>query len=156
MTVEQQIDAFVQGIHCATTQAIAVNLAGDQAVCTMFDNYYNAVASKLELAMALTGWSSNSVIRNVNQLSKNNIPKQKNAVVMIPKDEHHTKYYPIFLQIIGHIIPSRTKNKNRTSSCNNLYFVHSYIKSGGTTNIIILRIPLHYHSLPNSIYYHIN
>ena len=28
MTIEQQIDAFIQGIQCATTQAIVVNLAG--------------------------------------------------------------------------------------------------------------------------------
>ena len=32
MTIEKQIDAFVQGIQCAITQSIVVNLAGDQAV----------------------------------------------------------------------------------------------------------------------------
>ena len=80
MTVEQQIDAFVQGIHCPTTQAIVVNLAGNQAVRTTFDNYYNAVASKLELAMTLTGRSSNSVTRNVNQVSKTtNVQKRKSG-----------------------------------------------------------------------------
>ena len=78
MTVEQQIDAFVQGIQCSTTQSIVVNLAGNPAVRTSFDNYYNAVASRLELAMTLTGKGTTSVTRNVNQVSKN-IPKRKNG-----------------------------------------------------------------------------
>ena len=80
MTIEQQIDAFVQGIQCATTQAIVVNLAGVQAVRTSFDVYYNAVASKLELAMTLTGKSNNNVTRNVSQVTKtSNPPKRKNS-----------------------------------------------------------------------------
>ena len=70
MTVEQQIDAFVQGIQCATTQSIVVNLAGDQTVRTSFDDYYNAVATRLELAMTLTGKTNNTVTRNVNQMTK--------------------------------------------------------------------------------------
>ena len=79
MTIEQQIDAFVQGIQCATTQSIVVNLAGDQAVRASFDDYYNAVASRLELAMTLTGKSTHTVTRNVNQVTKKVDPsKRKN------------------------------------------------------------------------------
>ena len=66
MTVEQQINAFVQGIQCATTQSIVVNLAGDQTVRTSFDEYYNVVASKLELAMTFTGKSNSTITWNVN------------------------------------------------------------------------------------------
>lgn len=80
MTIEQQIDAFVQGIQCPTTQSIVVNLAGNPAVRTTFDDYYNAVASRLELAMTLTGKSTTSVTRNVNQLTKStSTPKRKNG-----------------------------------------------------------------------------
>lgn len=66
----KQIDAFVQGIQCATTQSIVVNLAGNQGACTTFDDYYNALVSRLELAMILAGKTSNSATRNVNQVSK--------------------------------------------------------------------------------------
>ena len=72
MTVEKQIDSFVQGIQCATMQSIVVNLAGDRTVRTSFDQYYNAVASRLELAMTLTGKSNHSVTRNANQVTKTN------------------------------------------------------------------------------------
>ena len=78
MTVEQQIDAFVQGIQCSTTQSIVVNLAGNAAVRTTFDDYYNAVVSRLELAMTLTGKGTNSVTCDNSQVLKN-IPKQKNG-----------------------------------------------------------------------------
>ena len=79
MAVEQQIDAFVQGIQCATIQAIVVvHLASNQAVCTSFNEYYNAVASTLKLAMTLTGKLSNVVMLNVSQVTKsNNTPKGK-------------------------------------------------------------------------------
>lgn len=77
MTVEQQIDAFVQGIQCATTQSIVVNLAGNQTVRASFDEYYNAVASRLELAMTLTGKSASTVTRNVNQVSKTSDPSKR-------------------------------------------------------------------------------
>lgn len=70
MSIEQQIDAFVQGIQCSVTQSIVVNLAGDQTVRTSFDTYYNAVASRLELALTLTGKSNTSVTRQVNQVTK--------------------------------------------------------------------------------------
>lgn len=66
MAVEQQINAFVQDIQCTTTQAIIVHLAGNQAIHTFFDKYYNTVASKLEFAMALTGKSNNVVKDNHN------------------------------------------------------------------------------------------
>mmetsp|Transcript_35068 Transcript_35068/g.41856 ORF Transcript_35068/g.41856 Transcript_35068/m.41856 type:complete len:82 (+) Transcript_35068:262-507(+) len=45
MAVEQPIDAFVQGIGCATTQSIVVNLGDDNTVRVSFDAYYNAFAS---------------------------------------------------------------------------------------------------------------
>lgn len=61
MMVEQQIEVFVQGIQCATTQSIVVNLAGNQGVHATFDDYYNDVALRLELAMTLTGKASNLV-----------------------------------------------------------------------------------------------
>ena len=52
MTVEQQIDGFIQDIQCATAQSIIINLAGDQATRISFDSYYNAVASRLELSLS--------------------------------------------------------------------------------------------------------
>ena len=61
MSVEQQIDAFIQGINCATTQSIVVNLVGDPNVRTTFDTYYNAVASRLELALSLTAKPTNRI-----------------------------------------------------------------------------------------------
>ncbi len=78
MTVEQQIDAFVQGIQCSTTQSIVVNLARNPAVQTSSNDYYNAVALRLELAMTLTGKGTTSVTRNVNQVLES-ISKQKNG-----------------------------------------------------------------------------
>ena len=68
MTVEQQIDTFIQGMQCATVQSIVVNLAGDPTVRTSFDAYYNAVASRLELSMSLTHKSIPSENRNVNKM----------------------------------------------------------------------------------------
>ena len=49
MSEEQQIDAFLQSMQCATAQSIVVNLSGDATIRTSFDNYYNAVVSRLEL-----------------------------------------------------------------------------------------------------------
>ena len=77
MSVEQQIDAFVQGIQCPVTQSIVVNLAGNQAVRTSFDTYYNAVASRLELALTLTGKGNALVTRQVNQMVKASTPSKR-------------------------------------------------------------------------------
>ena len=68
MTVEQQIDTFIQGMQCATVQSIVVNLAGDTTVRKSFDTYYNAVASRLELSMSLTHKGISSDSRNVNRV----------------------------------------------------------------------------------------
>ena len=54
MTIEQQIDTFVQGIQCAVAQSIIVNVADDPIVRSSFDTYYNVVASKLELLISLS------------------------------------------------------------------------------------------------------
>ncbi len=69
MTIEQQIDTFVQGIQCATAQSIVVNLAGDATARTSFETYYNAVASKLELSISLTHTPSNRENSNVNEFA---------------------------------------------------------------------------------------
>ena len=69
MTVEQQIDTFIQGIQCATIQSIVVNLAGDVAARVSFETYYNALASRLELSLSLTQTSSNRETRNVNEFA---------------------------------------------------------------------------------------
>ena len=68
MTVEQQIDTFVQGFQCVTARSIVVNLAGDPAIWTAFEVYYNAVASTLELLLPLTHTPTNRESRNVNEL----------------------------------------------------------------------------------------
>ena len=90
MTVEQQIDTFIQGIQCATTQSIVVNLAGDIAARISFETYYNAVASRLELSLSLTQTSSSHETRNVNEFASGKrkfIPnKGKN-----PRDERNRK-----------------------------------------------------------------
>ena len=67
MTVQQQIDTFIAGIKCATAQAIVVNISGDSTIRTSFDTYYNAIASKLELALQLTNQISLAENRNVNK-----------------------------------------------------------------------------------------
>ena len=67
MSTEQQVDSFIQGIQCAVAQSIIVNVAGDPKIRTSFDTYYNAVASKLELAISLSNKPTNSVSRNFNQ-----------------------------------------------------------------------------------------
>ena len=71
MSVEQQIDSFIQGMQCATAQSIVVQLSGDASVRTSFDSYYNAIASKLELSMSLTHKSTQGEHRNVNEFKKN-------------------------------------------------------------------------------------
>ena len=71
MSVEQQIDTFVQGIQCATAQSIVVNLAGDHLIRSSFEIYYNAVASKLELSLSLTNPPTNRETRNVGEISRN-------------------------------------------------------------------------------------
>ena len=69
MTTEQQIDTFIQGVQCATTQSIIVSISGDPSVRTSFETYYNNVASRLELALSLTSKPSDSITRHVNQVS---------------------------------------------------------------------------------------
>ena len=90
MTVEQQIDTFIQGIQCATTQSIVVNLAGDVAARISFETYYNAVASRLELSLSLTQTSTNRETRNVNEFASGKrkiVPnKKKNS-----RDERNRK-----------------------------------------------------------------
>ena len=54
MTTEQKIDTFVQGIQCSTAQSIVVSMSGDLHIRTSFDAYYNAIASRIELANSLT------------------------------------------------------------------------------------------------------
>ena len=71
MTIQQQIDAFIVGIKCATTQTIIVNVSGDRTIRASFEIYYNAIASKLELALQLTNQISHTENRNVNQFNLN-------------------------------------------------------------------------------------
>ena len=54
MTTEQKIDTFVQVIECSTAQNIVISLSGDSLIRTSFDVYYNAIASRIELANSLT------------------------------------------------------------------------------------------------------
>ena len=70
MTVEQQIDGFVQGIQRATAQSIVINLAGDQAARISFDSYYNIVASRLELSLSLTHKITSTENRNFNEVNQ--------------------------------------------------------------------------------------
>ena len=81
MSTEQQVDSFVQGIQCAVAQSIIVNVAGDPKIRTSFDTYYNAVASKLELAISLSNKPTNSVSRNVNQT---NSERESLVVILVP------------------------------------------------------------------------
>ena len=53
MTTEQKIDTFVQGIECSIAQSIVVSISGTPANRTSFDAYYNAIASRIELANSL-------------------------------------------------------------------------------------------------------
>ena len=70
MSTEQKADSLIQGIQCSTTQNIVVNIAGITALRTSFDMYYNAVASKLELAISLTNKSRENKTRNVNKINQ--------------------------------------------------------------------------------------
>ena len=54
MTTKQKIDTFVQGIECSNAQSIIVSISGDPEIRTTFDAYYNAIASRIELANSLT------------------------------------------------------------------------------------------------------
>ena len=85
MTVEQQIDGFIQGIQCATTQSIVINLAGDQAARQSFDSYYNDVASRLELSLSLTIKGTSTENRNVNEF------KKKRTKKLSSDSKHNTK-----------------------------------------------------------------
>ena len=97
MTVEQQIDTFIQGIQCATAQSIIVNVAGDPTVRTSFDTYYNVVASRLELALSLSGKQPNSVSRNVNQTktSKNDKEHKNKRSSQTGQSKYAKKKNPI-------------------------------------------------------------
>ena len=75
MTVQQQTDAFIAGVKCATAQIIIVTVSGDRTIRANFEIYYNAIASKLELALQLTNQISHTENRNVNQF---NLNKNKN------------------------------------------------------------------------------
>lgn len=67
MTVVQKIDTFVQGIKCAVTQTIIVNLSTDPRNRQSFESYYNAIASRLELAISMNDKVSQNETRNVNE-----------------------------------------------------------------------------------------
>ena len=54
MTPEQKTDSFVQGIECSTAQSIVVSISGDPLIRITFEAYYNAIASRIELANSLT------------------------------------------------------------------------------------------------------
>ena len=70
MTVEQQIDGFIQGIQCVTAQIIVINLAGDQTAHISFDSYYNAVASRLELSLSWTHKTTSTENKHVNEVNQ--------------------------------------------------------------------------------------
>ena len=76
MTVQQQIDTFIAGIKCATAQSIVVQISGDPAIRTSFDTYYNAIASRLELALVLSNSVSQSENRNVNKFESARFKKR--------------------------------------------------------------------------------
>ena len=42
MTVQQQTDAFIAGVKCATAQIIIVTVSGDRTIRANFEIYYNA------------------------------------------------------------------------------------------------------------------
>ena len=83
MTVEQQIDTFVQVIQCATTQKNVINLSGRPIVRTSFEAYYNAIASRLELSLSLTNTPTNCENININEFAfgkrKNSANKGRNS-----------------------------------------------------------------------------
>ena len=89
MTVEQQIDTFVQGIQCVTAQSIVVNLAGDPAIWTSFEVYYNAVASTLELLLPLRHTPTNRESRTISEFGsgKRKFPHKD----MNPREPQHRK-----------------------------------------------------------------
>ena len=70
MTVEQQIDGFIQGVQCAIAQSIVINLVDDQAARLSFDSYYNAVESRLELSLSLTHTITFTENRHVNEFNQ--------------------------------------------------------------------------------------
>ena len=87
MTVQQQIDTFIQGVKCATIQSIVVIIYGIACIRTGFDTYYNAIASKLELALALSTSVTQNKTRNVNQL---NLNKNKIITKINPSQQRQT------------------------------------------------------------------
>ena len=54
MSAQQQIYTLIAGIKRATAQSIVVSVSGDPTIRTSFDTCYNAVASRLELALILS------------------------------------------------------------------------------------------------------
>ena len=69
-----------------------VNIAGTAALRFTFDTYYNAVASKIELAIFLTNKVNDSVIRNVNSL------EQKKRKFAPKQDDKNRKRKPFVAQ----------------------------------------------------------
>ena len=124
MTVEQQIDGFIQGIQCTTAQSILINLAGDQAPRISFDSYYNAVASRLELSLSLTHKITSTKNRNVNevnqkrtkQFSNNNKDTNKRQKPSTKKGEQHKKgqnYFFSELKVYDKLVWNDLSNTNK-------------------------------------------
>ena len=124
MTVEQQIDGFIQGIQCTTAQSILINLAGDQAARISFDSYYNAVASRLELSLSLTHKITSTKNRNVNevnqkrtkQFSNNNKDTNKRQKPLTKKGEQHKKgqnYFFSELKVYDKLVWNDLSNTNK-------------------------------------------
>ena len=83
ISTEQKDDSFIQGIPCSATQNIVVDIVGITALRTSLNTYYNAVASKLELAISLTNKSrENEPINgnNINQKKRKFTPKQTEKI----------------------------------------------------------------------------
>ena len=82
MTTEQKIDTFVQGIECSTAQSIVVSISGDLLIRTSFDVYYNAIASRIELANSLTQKPSfrreDRFVNQENKIDRNKRYRDKN------------------------------------------------------------------------------
>ena len=78
MTIEQQINTIIQGMQCATTKIIIVNLSGDPRVITSFEAYYNAVASHLELLLSLKNTPTSLENRNINKFASRKCKNSEN------------------------------------------------------------------------------
>lgn len=81
MSVEQKIDAFIQGITCSTTQNIIVSLAGDATIRDTFEDYNNAVACHLELALSFANKPASREICTISEITKKPTPSKKQKLV---------------------------------------------------------------------------